>query len=58
MFALINTDINFGGNITFSATNIYATVSEGMINEGAISNTVRYQKVLMDLHNKYKQGNK
>ena len=51
VFALINTSINFGGNITFSATNIYATVSEGIINNGAISNDGKMQAITYDADN-------
>ena len=51
VFALINTNINFGGNITFSATNIYATVSEGIINDGTISNDGKMQAITYDADN-------
>ena len=51
VLALINTDFNFGGSISFTATNIHATVSKASVTGGTLTDETKMQEIFMDAEN-------
>ena len=51
VLALLNTEFEFGGSIRFTATNVHATVSQAVINDGAISTNGKMPQITYDANN-------